>query len=110
MKEWDRKNYERPEKAAAIAEARKRRKQEIRDLVWSIKHNPCTDCGLIDPVVMDFDHLGDKEFNISIAATRGMSDKRILSEIEKCELVCANCHRRRTHSRGGWKRNVVVQA
>lgn len=48
---------------------------------------------------MDFDHLGDKRFLISSAARRGISFDKIKQEIAKCEVVCANCHRNRTHMR-----------
>ena len=53
------------------------------------------------PWVMDFDHLGktEKKFNISDVIRRGYSKATILAEIAKCELVCANCHRQRTHDR-----------
>ena len=58
------------------------------------------DCGESDPLVLEFDHLRDKSFAIS----RGWADRgweSILREIEKCEVVCANCHRRRTLTRRG---------
>lgn len=60
---------------------------------------PCTDCGVYYPsYVTDFDHISDnKSANIGNMMSRGWP--RILKEIEKCELVCANCHRERTHQR-----------
>lgn len=61
------------------------------------KH-PCTDCGGFFPsYVMDFDHLNDKRYTISNMQT--LSIEALLAEMEKCELVCANCHRIRTHNR-----------
>lgn len=78
----------------------KDRRQEIRDQMWEYKASrACADCGLVDPIVMEFDHLRDKERNVSEMIARGMGWESILLEIEKCELVCANCHRRRTHTR-----------
>lgn len=61
----------------------------------------CFDCGNKFPAcVMDFDHKEQKEFDISAAVrARGLSIGRILREIEKCDLVCANCHRIRTNKR-----------
>lgn len=59
---------------------------------------PCTDCGgVFHHVAMDFDHLGDKLFDVSDMIKHGK--KKILEEIAKCELVCSNCHRVRTHER-----------
>jgi len=46
---------------------------------------------------MQFDHLSDKEF--VLAKARLFSKKKILEEIHKCEVVCANCHAERTHKR-----------
>lgn len=63
----------------------------------SVKSKPCTDCEkTYPPYVMDFDHVrGEKSFNIS----RGkcISKNKLLEEIAKCDVVCANCHRERTH-------------
>lgn len=86
----DRENHNRKQRDAY---ARK------RQLIWDyLSDHPCVDCGEIDPVVLDFDHVrGEKKFNIS----DGMrcSIERISQEIEKCEVRCANCHRRITYAR-----------
>lgn len=63
----------------------------------------CVDCGESDPLVLEFDHLGDKSFNIADGMRR-RSWETVLAEIAKCEVVCANCHRRRTALRGGFAR------
>lgn len=81
----------------------RRRKKELAEFVISLKHHPCADCGLIFPhYVMDFDHL-DKRQKISsinrMTSVHMYSKSKILEEIKKCELVCANCHRIRTHKR-----------
>jgi hypothetical protein len=61
---------------------------------------PCADCGGFFPAcVMDFDHReDDKVLGIS-AAVRSWGRDRLLLEIKKCDLVCANCHRIRTRDR-----------
>jgi hypothetical protein len=76
----------------------KQRRLDIRNLVKEAKNNPCIDCGLMYPwFVMDLDHCkGEKKFNLSIAASKAMSLKTVQEEIDKCEVVCANCHRQRT--------------
>ncbi|AJD82175.1 HNH endonuclease [Mycobacterium phage Cosmo] len=49
---------------------------------------------------MDFDHVrGVKEFNIGSYRTKSYSLQRIRDEIAKCDVVCSNCHRIRTHDR-----------
>ena len=56
----------------------------------------CVDCALIDPVadVYDFHHRDSSEKDFSIGKTT-KSFERIKVELDKCDLLCANCHRRR---------------
>ena len=70
--------------------------------------HPCVDCGETDPVVLEFDHLRDKRFAIRLSA-HGRNWQTILDEIEKCEVVCANCHRRRTARRRGALRAILTE-
>ena len=79
-----------------------KRRAKLQDLIKSIKNSPCADCGNVyHPEAMDFDHLGEKEFNIANAVRNTTSVDRILKEIEKCEVVCSNCHRVWTAKRAG---------
>lgn len=70
-------------------------------IIQDAKSVPCADCKVSYPTyVMQFDHLdaAAKEFNIGvIGPTAGRS--RLLAEIAKCDVVCANCHAERTHQR-----------
>jgi hypothetical protein len=70
---------------------------ERRRWIDSLKDRPCADCQqTFPPVVMDFDHVrGDKVASISLML--GWRKDRILAEVAKCDVVCANCHRIRTH-------------
>lgn len=54
----------------------------------------CSKCGFDNPLALDFHHLGDKDFNISYMVNRHLSKKKILQEIEKCIVLCSNCHRK----------------
>lgn len=68
----------------------------VRDYVLAyLKDHPCVDCGEVDPIVLEFDHVRDKVFNISQASGYGLD--RIKEEIDKCEVRCANCHRQKTY-------------
>jgi hypothetical protein len=62
---------------------------------------PCTDCGIIyPPYVMQFDHVGGDKRGAVANLVRGcVSIETLQIEIDKCELVCGNCHAERTHSR-----------
>ena len=79
-----------------------RYRKEISKYVNEIKEgNPCTDCGRFYPYyVMDFDHLEgtDKIADVNYLRNSQKIEKLKL-EIEKCEVVCSNCHRERTHQR-----------
>ena len=76
-------------------------------LIEYFETHPCVDCGETDPVVLEFDHLRDKAFAIG-PELRNKSWESILVEVEKCEVVCANCHRRRTAQRRGALRAVLA--
>lgn len=63
----------------------------------------CVDCGESDILVLEFDHVrGEKRENVGILINRGYPLSTIIKEISKCEVVCANCHKRRTF-RGSWR-------
>jgi hypothetical protein len=83
---------------------------QLERTIYLIKHfetHPCVDCGETDPVVLEFDHLRDKSFAIGQALSKA-SWQRILDEIQKCEVVCANCHRRRTARRRRALRSILT--
>ncbi len=76
---------------------------ELKALVRDTKNKPCMDCGNEFPhYVMEFDHRpGTKKVgNIANLAHDGRK-KQLLAELEKCDVVCANCHRERTFQRLG---------
>lgn len=78
------------------------RREHLRSVVNSAKSKPCADCNQTFPAVcMDFDHLGNKEDCIGTMVSHGRPLLVILEEINKCEVVCSNCHRLRTARRQG---------
>ncbi|ATG86518.1 HNH endonuclease [Mycobacterium phage Finemlucis] len=72
--------------------------------------HPCVDCGESDRVVLDLDHVrGVKEHDVSHMVARGFSVPKIEAEVAKCEVRCANCHRRVTAKRSGdWYRATGI--
>lgn len=67
-----------------------------------LKSQPCTDCGNCFPVCcMDFDHKEGtiKAYNVGSMFAHHYSRELIQTELDKCELVCSNCHRVRTRDR-----------
>ncbi len=76
------------------------RRNAFKEWYKSLKDKPCMDCGHKYPYyVMDFDHRENKEYTLARCVVSGHNKQRILKEISKCDLVCSNCHRERTHSR-----------
>lgn len=98
MREYRKKNKDKLKGTSTIINAGlKKRNQEYVDRA---KNNPCTDCGgVFHPCAMDFDHLEDKVDNISTMVQNKVSLVKLQREIDKCELVCAICHRIRTFNR-----------
>ncbi len=83
-------------------------RQRTTYLIAYFATHPCLDCGEPDPVVLEFDHLRDKPFAVGAGLPyRGWQS--ILDEIDKCEVVCANCHRRRTAQRRGSLRALLTR-
>lgn len=79
---------------------REEKRRELRAWLNEQKCIPCADCkGTFPSMCMDFDHRdrNDKSFGIGRWAN-GMSRATLAVEIAKCDVVCANCHRIRTHA------------
>ena len=80
----------------------RQRRAEAKAFVDAFKDRPCADCGRRwPPVAMDLDHVrGDKVRNVAGLVGGAYRIELIRIELEKCEVVCACCHRVRTHMRG----------
>lgn len=75
-------------------------KKAKRLYVAKVKDRPCMDCGAKYPFyVMDMDHREGEKKVMGIAAMLTRSWEVIKAELEKCDVVCANCHRIRTYKR-----------
>ena len=92
-----------------VKERNSRITSENRIKIWNyLKDNPCIECGECDPIVLEFDHVkGKKKSNVSNLLGNGCCWQSIEVEIEKCEVRCANCHRRKTAQQFGWYNSVV---
>jgi hypothetical protein len=103
-------NHYKRNKSECIARVRARNKRVIDDnkllILDYLKGKCCVDCGEADPIVLEFDHINPatKIDNVSNISRMGSSAKKIIAEIEKCEIRCANCHRRKTAKQLGWYR------
>ena len=95
-----RKHYEK-NKQVYIDRA-KRRQQFIKSFIKNLKEsNPCPDCGInYAHYIMEFDHIPGHTKVDTINNLRNLGNMHVLEEeIKKCEIVCSNCHRKRTYER-----------
>lgn len=82
------------------ARHRARLRTRVAELLESAKDVPCADCGGIFPTeAMDFDHVRGRK-RVDATGMRKLGFQTAVEEIAKCEVVCVNCHRRRTR----WRR------
>jgi len=65
----------------------------------------CSVCGEKDPIVLEFDHLDmdAKSFSVGNSARLGMSLENLMKEVSKCEVLCANCHKKKTAKQMNWR-------
>lgn len=90
-----------PEKNPQRKAARDR--QRLINLEWIheyLKTHPCVDCKEDDWIVLEFDHVrGKKLLAVTRMAHSAVSLDKVKAEVAKCEVRCANCHRRVTYNR-----------
>jgi hypothetical protein len=119
-REWKAKNPERVKASNRQFTARNRARlrevnrlaqiaarKPLQERVWAIKvERGCADCGFnANPVALQFDHLDrtKKVAGIGQLITKCAPWPEILAEIDKCDVVCANCHAIRTYNGKHWQ-------
>ena len=83
-----------------LYEAQKRHRIKVREKLFEfLLDKKCVDCGEKDPIVLEFDHLipNSKFKTVAKMMSGHYSWASVLKEIGKCEIRCANCHRRKTY-------------
>ena len=88
-----------------LYKAQKRHRLMIRGKIFSLlSTKKCLDCGERDPIVLDFDHIDPniKFKSVSKMLSGHYSWHAVATEIEKCEIRCANCHRRKSYIQFGY--------
>ena len=83
----------------AIAQTKARRIENRREILRYLAEHPCVDCGIANVVVLEFDHR-EPLLKAGNVGTMKLTKRweRVRAEIEKCEVRCVNCHRRKTAS------------
>jgi hypothetical protein len=87
----------------AIAQRKALREANRHNALLYLSTHPCIVCRVDNPVVLEFDHRDPRE-KLTEVSRLIMSKRwlRVLAEIEKCDVRCINCHRRKTAREFGW--------
>ena len=99
-----------PELRKRNHESNKARGRRNLQFVWDyLSQHPCNECGESNPIVLEFDHKDGttKRGAISDMACKSFSIESLKEEIEKCVVLCANCHRLRTAKQQDWYKGIV---
>jgi len=100
QQKYFREYYSNPEKREIIKIKVRQRKRELREWFTDYKRTLiCVDCGITgkeNPWAMEFHHTHpeNKRDLVSYMVAQGYAKKRIMEEVAKCKVVCANCHRK----------------
>lgn len=81
---------------------KKRRQENAKRIYELLLDSCCAKCGEEGPEVLDFDHLVREEKTNTIDRILSSSWSTIQKEIDKCRILCSNCHRRHTAKQMGW--------
>ena len=106
---WHKKHYKKNKayyKKKAIKHNSEYRLRNLQYIVDYLKQHPCVDCKETDPVVLEFDHQGDKDYNVSRMHTFCL--QTLIDEIAKCQVRCANCHRRKTAKQFSYYKGIQL--
>jgi hypothetical protein len=98
QREYSKQHYQ--QNKARYYERNERQRQRLKDILQQAKSKPCQDCGIqYAPYVMDFDHREGVDKIDHVGRFILYTKKKLIEEIAKCDVVCSNCHRERTHLR-----------
>jgi hypothetical protein len=86
----------------------KKIKLALRKILFKWKKQPCVDCGIQEPLIIDPDHVrGNKINNISRMISSTCTEKELRTELAKCDPRCANCHRLITAKKFGYYKDLI---
>lgn len=104
----NKKYFEGPAKERHLQQVKERKalaREAAREYVYQyLLTHPCVSCGEADPRVLEFHHVGEKDMDVAKMVAGGYSIDRIKAELDRCQVLCANCHRKVTVQERGWFR------
>lgn len=94
----DKDSYNTESRKLSIRKAAKSSQERAKQFLIDYKEEKgCCKCGDKRHYVLDFHHERDKEYDVATGVYKGMSTSRLMEEINKCVVICANCHRELHH-------------
>ena len=106
--QFNKRYFDGPAKERHLEQVKERKhaaREVAREYVWNyLSTHPCVQCGESNPVVLEFHHEHSKEYPVSLMINGGYPIAKIQVEIDKCQVLCANCHRKITMEERGWYR------
>jgi hypothetical protein len=93
-----------------VASQRQRRREWLLRLWQYVSKHRCVDCAEADPLVLQFDHRdpATKRATLRFMSQRAYAWQTVEAEIDKCDIRCANCHRRRTAAQFNWPKLTLI--
>ena len=88
------------------------RRADIKEWLYNyLSENNCVDCNESDPMRLEFDHKGEKQFDIGkVLVGKSKSIDDVKAEVAKCDVRCANCHKVKTHKeQNTWKYRMHLE-
>lgn len=95
-----------------VSHFKKRQEEYINTLLLFLREHPCAVCGERDPIVLEFHHVdaSTKRCAVSNMICSGkFSWNSIQAEMGKCQVLCANCHRRKTAIKFKWRMLKLIE-
>lgn len=86
-------------------------KNNLKKIMFDyLSDKSCLQCGVNDPRVLEFDHIkpSTKSFSIAQAINNTQKWENILLEINKCQILCANCHKIKTAEEQDWYKHISI--
>lgn len=99
-REWYKANKDRVKKQVRLR-SKKNIDRNKKIIIGHLEDHPCADCGSTEIEVLQFDHLPQYEKKFDVGGPPDVSQRVLLDEIAKCDVVCPTCHVRRTLLRNG---------
>jgi hypothetical protein len=97
----------RSHRKAVALNRRTRKDRNAKMLAAYLESHHCVDCGESDLRVLEFDHVrSNKLADVSQLLAKVTRWELVAAEIEKCQIRCANCHRRKTAKQRGWYADI----